>query len=295
MNRRKKMEKGKKKWIDDFTLLASIDLKRRLVTDPSPVRPVPWRGRTEHILPREDNILQDEVDSVVQLSRDRNMTISKIKTKAILFNPLRKYDFVPQLSIEDGSYIDIVEEQKILGHIMRSDMKTISNTEFICKKAYRRLWILRRLKSLGCPESELVDVLKQQIVSICEGSVAFWGPMITKNESNMLERCLKTGLHIFQDKYVNFNNALRLANMKSLKLRRFEAITNFSKKALASEKYKNWFSTNTYVDSRTRGKPTARLKPVTCRTQRYKRSSLPLITKLLTWHPPLRYTALDLA
>ena len=83
--------------------------------------------------------------------------------------------------------------------------------------------------------------------------------------------------------------------MKSLKLRRFEAITNFSKKALASEKYKNWFSKDTFVDSRTRGKPTAILKPVTCRTQRYKRSSLPLITKLLTWHPPLRYTALDLA
>ena len=77
------MEKGKKKWIDDFTLLASIDLKRSLVTDPSPVRPVPWRGRTGHILPREANILQDEVDSVVQLSKDRNMTISKIKTKAI--------------------------------------------------------------------------------------------------------------------------------------------------------------------------------------------------------------------
>ena len=93
------MEKSKKKWIDDFTLLASIDLKRRLVTDPAPVRPVPWRGRTEHMLPREDNILQDEVDSVVKLSTERNMTISKSKTKAILFNPLRKYDFSPQLSI----------------------------------------------------------------------------------------------------------------------------------------------------------------------------------------------------
>ena len=57
------------------------------------------------------------------------------------------------------------------------------------------MWFLRRLKSLGCPNSELVDVLKQQILSICEGSVAFWGPMITKNESNMLERCLKTTLY----------------------------------------------------------------------------------------------------
>ena len=114
-NVRKKMEKSKKKWIDDFTLLASIDLKRRLVSDPAPVRPVPWRGRTEHILPREDNILQDEVDSVVKLSTERNMTISKTKTKAILFNPLRKYDFLPQLSIEEGTCVDVVEEQKLDG------------------------------------------------------------------------------------------------------------------------------------------------------------------------------------
>lgn len=47
------------------------------------------------------------------------------------------------------------------------------------------------------------------------------GPMITKVESNMLERCLKTGLHIiYQDEYICFNNALRLSNMRSLKVRR---------------------------------------------------------------------------
>ena len=56
--------------------------------------------------------------------------------------------------------------------------------------------VLRRLKSLGCPESELPDVLQQQIVINCEQGVAWWGRMISKSESHMLERCLKTGLHI---------------------------------------------------------------------------------------------------
>ena len=62
------------------------------------------------------------VYSVIQLSKDRNMTISKTKTKAILFIPLRKYDFEPQLSIEDGTYVELVEEQKILGHRQNNDM-----------------------------------------------------------------------------------------------------------------------------------------------------------------------------
>ena len=43
-NKRQKIDKTKKKWVDDFTVLASIDLKENLVPDPAPVHPVPWRG-----------------------------------------------------------------------------------------------------------------------------------------------------------------------------------------------------------------------------------------------------------
>ena len=46
---------------------------------------------------------------------------------------------------------------------------------------------------------------------------------------------------------------------------------------------------------RTRGKPVPHLKPVPSRTKRFEKSSIPSMTKLLTWHPPLKYTALDLA
>ena len=83
--------------------------------------------------------------------------------------------------------------------------------------------------------------------------------------------------------------------MKSLKIRRLEAITKFSKKALANDKYRSWFAKTDQSSTRLRWRPTAALKPVTCRTQRYERSSLPLMTRLLAWHPPLKYTALDLA
>ena len=111
----------------------------------------------------------------------------------MIFNTRVKYDVMPQISTEPGKYLDVVEEHKILGCIIRSDLKTISNTEYICQKAYKRMWVIRRLKTLGCPIPELVEVLKQQIVSICEFGAAYWGCMITKQESNMLERCLKLG------------------------------------------------------------------------------------------------------
>ena len=126
--------------------------------------------------------------------------------------------------------MEVVEAHKILGQIVRSDLKKISNTENTCKKGFIRMWILRRLKSMGCPSKELITVLREQIISICEVRVAWWGAMITKHESNTLERILKTGLHIiFQENYSSFKNALRLADMKSLKERRLIHITIFTK------------------------------------------------------------------
>ena len=217
-----------------------------------------------------------------------------------VFNTRTKYDVHPILSIQPDCQLDIVEEHKILGQIVRSDMKTISNTEAICKKAYSRMWVIRRLKALGCPEAELISVVQQQILSVCEVGVAWWGPSISKHESNMLERTFKAALHVvFQDKYVSFKSALRRANMKSLKFRRSILISRFAKKALGNEKHANWFLENDAqpaqeVELRRKKPQVPLLKPVTCRTQRYQRSSLPLMTHLLNWHPPLAWTNLDI-
>ena len=254
------------------------------------------------ILPQQYNTLQGEVDSIVQYSTERKMLLNPIKTKAMIFNPLVKYDMVPQISIKEGEYIDVVEEHKILGQIIRSDLKTITNRESICKKAFKRMWIIRRLKALGCPNKELLVVLREQIISICEVGVAWWGPMITIQESNMLERVLKAGLHIiFQDNYINFKNALILGNLKSLKERRCAQIVSFSNKSYKNPRFQTWFCNKEaneqppIIETRNGHKNTPLLKPVTCRTQRYARSSLPLMTSILAWHPPLRYSPLNLA
>ena len=298
-NKTKRMEKAKKKWVDDFTLLVAMDLKKNLVNDPAPVYPVPYRSRTGHILPQDINTLQYEVDQVKVFSQNRKMLLNPLKTKTMMFNTLLKYDVLPQISTERGKYLDVVEEYKLLGFILRSDLKTISNTEYICKKAYQRMWLIRRLKTLGCPIPELLEVLKQQIVSICEFGAAYWGCMITKTESNMLERCLKTGLHIiYQEQYISFTHCLQLANMSSLKLRRLAIITRFSTSAFKNPKYKKWFcpAEEPVTGARTRQAGTKPLlKPVSCRTQRFERSPLPVMTRLLSWHPPLPYTPPHLA
>jgi hypothetical protein len=301
INKRQKIEKSKQKWIDDFTILTAVDLKESLVEDTRPdiPRPVPYRSRTGHVLPRQANILQDELDKIKNYSDQRKMKLNPIKTKAMIFNPLRNHDVLPLLTAEQGEHLEVVEEHKILGQIVRSDLQTISNTANICKNAYKRMWVLRRLKALGCPTAELVDVLKQQIVSVCEVASPYWGPMISKAESNSIERCLKTGLHIiFQSEYKSFEHALTLAGMKSLKARRLIQITKFSKQAIKSTRFNSWFCQSELAVARpgpalrpTAGRrPAPLLRLVPCRTQRYKHSALPVMTELLSWHPPLAWS-----
>ena len=199
---------------------------------------------------------------------------------------------MPNISLQQrANNIEVVEQFKLLGQIISKDMKTIANTQNICNKAYTRMWILRRLKELGCPTEELLDVLRQQILSVVEQAVPYWAPLITKHESQLLERILKTSLHIIlQEKYVSFQNALKVTHMRSLSQRRKEIVYKFCKKAEKSEVFSKWFSkydteTSTRVTRVTR-KNALQYKPVTCRTTRYERSPLPTITNILSWHPP---------
>ena len=235
INSRTPINVMKKKWIDDLTILTAINLKDHTVVkdEYSMTRPLQYHERTEHLLPRDRNTLQTIVNNLQLYTDKHNMLINKEKTKVSLFNPLKNVDILPEISLDQGeSYVDVVEQHKLLGHIISTDMKTISNTLYICQKAYKKMWMLRRLKELGCRVPELLDVLRQQILSILELAVPYWAPMITKKESEMIERILKTALHIIlQSDYINFKHALRLTQMKSLSLHRKDIKFKCCKKA----------------------------------------------------------------
>ena len=49
----------------------------------------------------------------------------------------------------ENETIELVEEMKLLGVKITSDMKWNQNTEYITKKAYSILWMIKRLKAIG--------------------------------------------------------------------------------------------------------------------------------------------------
>ena len=197
----------------------------------------------------------------------------------MLFNTGKNMDFMPEFEIEDKE-IEVVEEMRILGIMVRSDLKWISNTEHILEKAYSRLWMIRRLKTLGADSTKLLDVFIKQVRSVLELAVPAWHPGLTVNETVDIERVQRAALHIILGmNYSTYKDALKQLNLETLESRRILLCEKFTKKAIKDPKHKNWFRLNTR-ETKTR-QPQPKFCPVVARTKRFENSPLAYLTSLL--------------
>ena len=129
--------------------------------------------------------------------------------------------------------IEFVEEMKMLGVVMRGDMKWSSNTKYIVEKGYTRLWILRRLKKHGAGHEDLLDVYMKQVRSLLELALPAWHPGLTQSDSIDIERVQKAALHIIHgNKDTSYSSALKTTQLDSLAARREALCLKYSKKAV---------------------------------------------------------------
>ena len=282
-NRRGPMQRIHLKYIDDMTVAEAIDLKKKLVEnpDPCPPRPLKYHERTGHILPESESEVQQLLTEILTYTENNQMKLNSNKTKVILFNTARSYDFMPKCHFGQDENLQVVEELKLLGVTIRSDLNWSSHCDQICRTAYARMWMLRRLKPLGAKVEELIDVYEKQIRCILEFAVAAWNPGLNKAQISQLERVQKCALAIIlEENYVSYSNALKTLKMQTLAERRQTLCLKFARKSLKHAKYSNWFIPTEAQAINTRSiKPT--LKPVQARLARYLKSPLSYLTKLL--------------
>ena len=132
----------------------------------------------------------------------------------------------------------------------------------------------------------MIDVYEKQVRPVLEMAVPVWHPALTLEESTQIERVQRCALYIILgENYENYTNALEILELETLKERRFKLCEKFAKKALKHEKYKNWFQPNELSQKMNTRKSEKQklniLKPVTTRTERYRKSPLPYLTEVL--------------
>ena len=114
-------------------------------------------------------------------------------------------------------------------------MKWDLHIEYLCKKAYKKLWVLRRLKVLDVDPLFMADVYQKEVRSILELAVPAWHPGLTVKLSTELERVQKVAVSIILGKSVTYSFGMSLLNLDPLTKRRENLCKKFAKKTLNSK------------------------------------------------------------
>ena len=142
----------------------------------------------------------------------------------------------------------------------------------MCKKAMKKMWVLRRLNKFNIDSNSLIDVYMREIRSLVEMAAPVWHSGLTKKQEAQIERVQKTALFlILGSKYTSYKDACSYCGLDSLKQRSFakkdsQRDKSFFKKA--NRHYNTRNVSNIFIEHK-------------CRTSRFKKSSLPYLAKLL--------------
>ena len=279
MNKREELPAKHWKYVDDLTIAEALNLKDKLVNNTDKVweEPVNFHNRTKQTLPTQESKVQEQLNKLHEHAIENEMKINIEKSKVMLFNSAKSRDFSPEMMIENET-LEVVEEMKLLGVRISSDMKWHSNTEYITKKSFSRLWLMRRLKQLGASQNELLDVYCKQVRSVLEFAAVVWHPGLTRNNSADIERVQKSALAIILGKdYNTYENALTHLSLEKLAIRREKLCLSFARKTAKS--HPHWYQVDTKkINTRRKVKE---FKEVNTRTKRFKNSAIPYLTRLL--------------
>ena len=158
----------------------------------------------------------------------------------MLFNRARSLDFQPELYLGDN-LIEVVEETKLLGVIMSSDLKWKRHINYMKKDCYSRMWALRRMKEVGATISDMLEVYTLQIRCQTELGCPAWNGSLTKDDIAQIERIQKTALRIILGtQYVSYENALKITKLTKLDMRREKVCLKFARRMEKSGKFSKW-------------------------------------------------------
>ena len=267
------------KYVDDLTLVETINLKEDLVPNPDRILPDTYHERLGTKLDPAKSEVYKQIGSIKTYAKDNEMKLNVGKCKFILFNPTNNYDFKPDLEINEQQ-LETMNELKILGLTLRNDLSWRENTNIMVKKAYKRMWIIARLKGRGANTEDLLDIYIKQIRCLLEYGVAVWNSNLTVCESNDIERVQKSFLHIvLGHKYKDYESALKACKLETLKERRHQLCVKFARKAAKHPSHSKWFKVQENKPN-TRSKKTLYCTPI-ARLQRFRKSPIPYLTNLL--------------
>jgi hypothetical protein len=198
------------------------------------------------------------------------MKLNQAKTKIMLVNFTKKYQFVSRLKLK-GSNLEQVKEAKVLGTIISDSLSWNANCANIVRKCNMRLQLLREVASFGTDVNMMKQIYIQIVRVILEGSCQVWHSSLSNKNRKYLERCQKMALRIILPK-LSYKANLSHLNIETLENRRNILTLRFAKQAKQHDKLSHLFKKNKQThEMNTRHKSTYSELAL---TERYRKSAI---------------------
>ena len=180
---------------------------------------------------------QKQLDTINEWTKEKKMQLNLKKTKNMIFNFSKKYQFTTNLNV-DNSEIEIVKETKLLGTILTDKLTWDRNTEELVKKSYKRMTLLNAAAGFTSARNDLKNIYLTFIRSVVEQSAVVWHSSLNKKNRQDLERVQKAAVRVIMGKnYSTYKNGLKVLKMDTLEKRRELLCLRFAKNSLKSEKH----------------------------------------------------------
>jgi hypothetical protein len=170
----------KKKYVDDLSLLESIDLKATLVPSPPIIGPPNLHELPGLSLPPDLSILQHQLEDLLEFKN--KMKINFKKTKILPFNFSKKFDFLPQLNFPNCDPLEVIYSTRLLGVTLTSNLTWADHVDDMCKRATKKLWVLIRFKALGGSRDQMLKVFQTCVRSTLEFAAPVFHSGLTKDQ-----------------------------------------------------------------------------------------------------------------
>ena len=270
------------KYVDDLTVLELVMLGSWLSEYNFKNHVASDIGIDEKFVSASNLQTQETLKTIANWTEQNLMQLNGQKSNYMVFSR-SDTEFATRLSL-NGETIDRIEEIKLLGVWLDTWMDWDKNSREICKKSYARMTMLTKLKYVGVNQEDLINIYVLYIRSLLEYCSVVWHSTITQEQSNNIEGvqklCLKV---ILGSKYENYEQALNVSNLDSLRDRREQKCLNFGLKSLLHPVHSQMFPVNPQVHSKPSHERTNKEHFIVnwAKTESYRTSAVPYIQRML--------------
>ena len=241
------------KYFDDLTVLEFVNLLNIGLSSQNVRLSVPSNLPLHNqFVNRNDLNTKGYLDKISKWTDDNLMPK---KSKVLLVNNTKKYQFTTSLEMKD-QVLEVVDEAKLLGTYITSDLKWNKNTDYLIKEANKRMRLLHAASKFVKDRKILTQLYYTHIRCRLEQSAVLWHSSLT------------------------IKNIVDLLNIETLFERREKLCLRSTKRSLNVENFKHLFPLyRNEHDMKTRHSP--KYEQAKATSNRYKLSTIPHLQRIL--------------